>query len=211
MVAHGTYLIGTVAVVTEQDLPLVLQDHVFRLRLRSSDDRFGPEPIDPWLVLAALSTRFVRRQIRARQSSADIIDKIGDRHLGVRVPIPRQVERRRQISDAVKEIIKGQTDARKSIRDLLISSMRMTRERSDARYGFSVTRSSINQRILVPKYYDPTLRKDLENDTLDTKSDWVTIEELVQGGLLFVNTGVEVGKNGLWDGRYTFPPHYGHS
>jgi hypothetical protein len=204
MVAHGTYLIGTVAIVTEVDLPLVLQDHVFRLRLRPSDSRFGAEPIDPWLVLAALSTRFVRRQIRARQFSADIIDKIGDRHLEVRVPIPRQAKRRRQISDAVKEIVTGQTSARKVIRELLNSSMRMTRERSDARYGFSVARSSINQRILVPKYYDPTLRKDLENDTLDTKSGWVTIQELVQGGLLSVNTGVEVGKMAYGTGQIPF-------
>ena len=40
MVAHGTYLVGSVAIVTESDLPLVLQDHVFRLRLGPSPPAF---------------------------------------------------------------------------------------------------------------------------------------------------------------------------
>src|SRR5262249_12318873 len=51
MVAHGTYLVGAVAIVTAEDLPLVLQDHVFRLRP-------DPAKVDPFLLLAALSTRF---------------------------------------------------------------------------------------------------------------------------------------------------------
>jgi type I restriction enzyme M protein len=80
MVAHGTYLVGTVAIVTEEDLPLVLQDHIFRLRLRRNISGFNGRPVDAWLLLAALSTRFTRRQIRARQFSADIIDKVGNRH-----------------------------------------------------------------------------------------------------------------------------------
>ena len=46
MVAHGTYLVGNVAVVTESDLPLVLQDHVFRLRLAPSPPEFEDAPVD---------------------------------------------------------------------------------------------------------------------------------------------------------------------
>src|SRR5215469_3476631 len=33
MAAHGTYLVGAVAIVTGMDLPLVVQDHVLRLPL----------------------------------------------------------------------------------------------------------------------------------------------------------------------------------
>src|SRR5262249_15615618 len=98
MVAHGTYLVGAVAIVTAEDLPLVLQDHVFRLRP-------DPAKVDPFLLLAALSTRFVRRQIRAKQFSADIIDKIGDRHLEVLVPIPKDKGLRDEIGNGVRKFI----------------------------------------------------------------------------------------------------------
>lgn len=63
----STYLVGTVALVTEADAKLVLQDHIFRLRV-------NPESgVSPQLLLAALSTAFVRRQVRSRQFSADTL------------------------------------------------------------------------------------------------------------------------------------------
>ena len=74
---------------------------------------------------ATLSTQFVRRQIRARQFSADIIDKVGERHLEVRVPIPRDVAVRKSVSNAVREIVEGLTKARAAIRHLLTSDLRM--------------------------------------------------------------------------------------
>jgi hypothetical protein len=56
MVAHGTYLVGAAAIVTEEDNKLILQDHIFRLRV-------NPEAgITPYYLLAALSTAFVKRQ-----------------------------------------------------------------------------------------------------------------------------------------------------
>lgn len=93
-VAHGTYLVGNVAFVTEDDEKLVLQDHVLRLRVSNDSEIAAP------LLLAALSTPFVKRQVRARQFSADIIDKIGDRYRGIRVPIPRSLAVREAIRSA---------------------------------------------------------------------------------------------------------------
>ena len=145
MVAHGTYLIGTVALVTEEDMPIVLQDHVFRLRLDQSSD------VDPYLLLAALSARFVRRQMRVKQFCADIIDKIGERHLEVRVPLPKVREQRAAISAEVRAIIKDQNDTRRRISSLLGCSLRMTRERAAARYAFSIPRSEIVNRTLISK------------------------------------------------------------
>jgi len=177
MVAHGTYLVGTVAMVTEEDLPLVLQDHVFRLRLNPDiPERYAP--IDPWLLLAALSTRFVRRQTRAKQFSADIIDKIGDRHTEIRVPLPRHRDRRASIAQAAKKAVRDQSGIRRSIAGILVSDMRMTRERSEARYGFSVPRSSVAELILIPKYYDPSLTEALAEAAARTRTDWVSIGQL---------------------------------
>ena len=203
MVAHGTYLVGTVAIVTQEDLPLVLQDHVFRLRLGLGARRFVPAQVDQWLLLAALSTRFVRRQIRARQFSADIIDKIGDRHLEIQVPIPSNPERRRFVSAVVRGIVEEQTKARAAVRALLASDMRMTRERSEARHGFSVVRSMIFRRILIPKYYDPSLQEELAAE-IERTGAWITIERLVGDGLLTISTGVEVGKMAYGTGAIPF-------
>jgi type I restriction enzyme M protein len=72
-VAHGTYLVGEVAMVTGDEAHLVLQDHIFRLRPKGVKEGLN------LFLLAALSTKFVKRQVRSRQFSADIIDKIGDR------------------------------------------------------------------------------------------------------------------------------------
>ena len=204
LVAHGTYLIGTTAIVTEDDLPLVLQDHVFRLRLAPSPPRFAEAPVDPWLMLAALSTRFVKRQIRARQFSADIIDKIGDRHLEVRVPIPRDANLRRGISSSVQAIVKAQSLARAEIRQLLSSSMRMTRERSEAKHSFSVPRSGISQRILIPKYYDPDLQRNIREAEQRSGNRWVAIQQLVTRNLIEIGTGVEVGKMAYGTGSVPF-------
>lgn len=204
MVAHGTYLVGSVGIVTENDVPLVLQDHVFRLRVGPRDPQLKALSIDTWLLLAALSTRFTRRQIRARQFSADIIDKIGERHLEVRVPIPRDSERRRNASDAVEKIIKEQSVLREKIALLLSSDLRMTRERSHARHGFSFPRSSLVNRIVIPKYYDPDLNEDLRQAEKISGVNWIPLSNLIEDSLLTVNTGVEVGKMAYGTGTVPF-------
>jgi hypothetical protein len=198
MVAHGTYLIGAVAIVTEDDMPLVIQDHVFRLRL---DEALG---VDQYLLLAALSTRFVRRQVRAKQFSADIIDKIGERHLEIQVPIPRNRNMCAAISREVSAIIEEQNSTRRRISALLQSDMRMTRERAEGRHAFSIKRSAVTKRILIPKYYDPILRKDLESEIRRTGTKWVPLGLLVNEKLISVSTGVEVGKMAYGTGPIPF-------
>jgi type I restriction enzyme M protein len=47
MVRDGTYLIGTTAFVTESDVPMLFQSHLFRIRAEQ------PEQLSPWLLLAA--------------------------------------------------------------------------------------------------------------------------------------------------------------
>lgn len=176
MVAHGTYLIGTVAIVTEHDLPLVLQDHVFRLRLAKDNVFEDRQPLSSYLLLAALSSRFVRRQIRARQFSADIIDKIGERHLEIKVALPRGADLKRNISDAVSKIISKQTKVRSEISELLSSDLRMTRERASARHGFSVSRQSLKGQVLIPKYYDPALAAALDDAEKLADRPWATVK-----------------------------------
>jgi hypothetical protein len=162
MVAHGSYLAGTSAIVDEDDAKMLLQDHVFRLRVNSTSG------VDPHLLLPALTTKFVKRQVRARQFSADIIDKIGERHFGIRVPFPQSNAKRAKVSGAVKAIIDQQTLIRAEIKQVSKSNLRMTRERAEARHGFTVVRHNVHERILIPKYYDPDLEAQLAEAQADS-------------------------------------------
>lgn len=198
MVAHGSYLIGKVAMVTPEDGPVALQDHVFRLRV---DPSCG---VPSELLLAALSTAFVQRQVRSRQFSADIIDKIGDRHLGLRIPIPRSAETREEIVGRVRSILAEQTQIRALIREASQSDLRMTRERSEARLGFGVRRRQIADRILIPKFYDPVLESELQATASSSAVPWVRIGDLVASGGLTATTGIEVGKMAYGTGQIPF-------
>lgn len=198
MVAHGTYLIGNVALVTEADSRIVLQDHVFRLRV---DFEQG---LDSHLVLALLSTAFVRRQVRARQFSADIIDKLGNRHLDVLLAVPRERELRDSIGARVRSVVEEQSRIRAELDAIGRLDARMSRERAESRYRFPIRRSQIRRRILIPKYYDPVLEADLVDAEAGPEGPWVTIAELVRDGVLAIGAGVEVGKMAYGTGDIPF-------
>jgi hypothetical protein len=198
MVAHGTYLVGNVAVVTAADVPLVLQDHVFRLRVSTS------AAVSNLVVLAALSTAFVQRQVRSRQFSAEIIDKLGERHLGIRVPLPHCQERRAAIAARVRAVLREQAATLAAMRDATGSDLRMTRERAPFNPGFMIERGRVQNRILLPKYYDPALDQDLRDRERREGTPWISVRSLVESGLLDITTGVEVGKMAYGMGRVPF-------
>ena len=83
MVKDGTYLIGTTAMVTRWDLPMLFQSHLYRIRIHR------PEQMAPWLLFALLNTPIVRLQVRAKRFTQDIIDTIGRRVLEIAIPVPR--------------------------------------------------------------------------------------------------------------------------
>src|SRR5947209_4956065 len=106
--------------------------------------------------------------------SADIIDKIGDRHLEIRVPVPRDTKQRADVSQRVMSLLEEQESLLASIRKIANSNLRMTRERASSRYGFRVERSAIRDRILIPKYYDPELEADLAAAEQADSIPWVS-------------------------------------
>jgi hypothetical protein len=198
MVAHGTYLIGTVAIITPGEEKLLLQDHVFRLRVSPTSG------LDCWILLACLSTGLVRRQVRARQFSADIIDKLGERHLKIRVPVPRNQNVRVGVRNEVQSIVQEQTRLRLAVREAAESDLRMTPERAGVRLGFAVRRSQIRNRVLVPKYYDPQLERDIRIAEAKASQPSISIGDLVEKGVLTADTGVEVGKMAYGTGDIPF-------
>jgi type I restriction enzyme M protein len=107
LVRDGTYLIGTSAIVSEADVPMLFQSHIYRIRV------LKPEALSPWLLFASLNSPIVKRQIRAKQFTQDIIDTLGKRLTEVFVPVPRDAVLAARIAHETKEII----ERRASLRD----------------------------------------------------------------------------------------------
>lgn len=113
MVRDGTYLIGTAAIVTDIDLPMVFQSHIYKIRIT---DR---KAISPYLLLALLSASFVRRQIKSFCVSQDIIDSLGDKINDILLPIPAVDKERDLLIKNVKDIVKKRASARKLSQEVL--------------------------------------------------------------------------------------------
>ncbi len=110
MVKDGTYLIGTCAIITEHDIPMLYQSHIYKLRV---NDR---SKANPFLLLAALSSDFVQRQIKSFCVSQDIIDSLGDKILHLQIPLPKSKVVRQRIGKLVEKVIKDRTEARELAR-----------------------------------------------------------------------------------------------
>ena len=99
MVRDGTYLVGTCAIITDDDKEIVYQSHIYKIRVNK------PEELDPLLLLALLSCPLVKSQIYAKRFTQDIIDTLGERIHELLLPIPKDRAEKRRIAGEVKEII----------------------------------------------------------------------------------------------------------
>ena len=107
MVRDGTYLIGTCAIISEHDKEIVYQSHLYKIRVGKND--LG---LNPYLLLAILSSPVVLRQIKAKQFTMDIIDSLGDRLYELILPIPKSNQTREEVTDLVKRSVEKRFEAR---------------------------------------------------------------------------------------------------
>lgn len=82
LVRDGTYLVGSSAIVSNDDTPALLCGGMYRLRVHD------PKQVAPHALLALLNLPVVRRQMRVRQFTRDVIDTLGHRLRQVRLPSP---------------------------------------------------------------------------------------------------------------------------
>jgi hypothetical protein len=208
-VRDGTYLIGQTALVTESDLPLLYQSHILKLRLQPG------APLSAPLLLALLNAPIVKRQIRAKQFTADIIDTIGDRYRELVLPSPRDPRVAKRITLEVQQLTTERSHLRDKIRKIpywiegLITSLDeplSIDERDDAtdagNPGFTRSLSALQLDIFIPKYYDPVLDEDLKR--LKRTHELVTIAQLIHTNVLSWATGIEVGKMAYGTGTIPF-------
>lgn len=112
IVRDGTYLIGTTAIVTESDIPMLFQSHIYRIRV------LNKEVVDPWLLFACLNVPIVKKQIRAKQFTQDIIDTIGKRLFEVVLPIPKDAKFQKSIAEETQHIIETRIKLRNRAKEI---------------------------------------------------------------------------------------------
>lgn len=208
-VRDGTYLIGQVALVTESDLPLLYQSHLLKFRVKQDS------PLSPWLLLACLSAPIVKRQIRAKQFTADIIDTVGDRFRELVLPVPKNKTLAVQISREVKELVTERSRLRDKIRKIPYWVQGYIRTLDEAipddavaevvehgNPGFVQKLLSLRNSIFMPRYYDPELEADVA--ALGRSHHLESLAKLVKDGVLSWDTGIEVGKMAYGTGDIPF-------
>ena len=114
LVKDGTYLIGTTAIVSESDVPMLFQSHIYRIRVKK------PDNLSPWLLFACLNSPIVKRQIRSVQFTQDIIDSIGQRIREVVIPIPNDPELAARLTAEVQHIIETRNKLRNRAKDVAL-------------------------------------------------------------------------------------------
>lgn len=107
MVRDGTYLIGTCAIVADNESEIIYQSHLFKIRVFNNE--YG---LDNYVLLAALSSVVVQKQIRSKQFTQDIIDSLGDRLYELVIPIPKDINICDRISTLVRSSVVKRTEAK---------------------------------------------------------------------------------------------------
>lgn len=208
-VRDGTYLIGQIALVTESDLPMLYQSHLLKFRVNPDS------PLSPWLLLACISAPIVKRQIRAKQFTADIIDTVGDRFRELVLPVPKDNARRAQIVREVKDLVTERSRLRDKIRkipywvqgyiktlDEALPDDAVAEVVEHGNSGFVLRLSRLSKNVFMPRYYDPELEADIA--ALTESHRLVSLGKSVKDGLLSWDTGIEVGKMAYGTGDIPF-------
>ncbi len=99
VVRDGTYLVGTSCILTEHDTRILYAGGLYKIRVNKK------EQLDPYLLLALLNCPIVKRQMRAKQFTRDVIDTLGKRIFEVILPIPKDKKLRDQIAREARETV----------------------------------------------------------------------------------------------------------
>ncbi|MFX0048663.1 MAG: hypothetical protein ACFE8G_10910, partial [Candidatus Hermodarchaeota archaeon] len=113
----GPNLIGKTAYITELDTKIIIQSHIYQIKVLKNS-----ENIDPYLLLYSLNLEIVQEQIKAITFVQGTISTIGNRIMDVILPIPSEKSKRNEISKHIKGIIDLKTEIRKKILNLSIKS-----------------------------------------------------------------------------------------
>jgi hypothetical protein len=224
LVRDGTYLIGVNCFVTKFDKQLLYQSHLIKLRVNDK------AALDPRLLFLALNCDVVQRQLRSFQFTADIIDTIGRRFFDTVIPIPKDATVRDSLSARTEAALKTRMKGKAFIKHcpmLMEEVLRTGSAEPLAKFGaasedeivetlqhetissefggfayFWLYSDEIKDFILVPKYYEPSIREELA--ALESHCDVRSFAELRDSDAVRYHTGDEIGKMAYGTGNIPF-------
>ncbi|MFX1390333.1 MAG: N-6 DNA methylase [Promethearchaeota archaeon] len=109
----GPNLIGKTAYITDLDTKIIIQSHIYQIKVIEND-----EFIDSFLLLYLLNLDIVQKQIHAITFVQGTIATIGNRIMEVILPIPSDIIKRKEISKMIESIIEDKKNIRRRIRNL---------------------------------------------------------------------------------------------
>ena len=80
-----------------------------------------PSKLNPYLLLALLSSPLVKQQIRSKQFTQDIIDTLGRRIMELELPFPKDEEETKRIIARVQSVFDKRNEAKSIMRDVLLN------------------------------------------------------------------------------------------
>lgn len=113
----GPNLIGKTAFITELDTKIIIQSHIYQIKILVNE-----EFIDPYLILFLLNLDIVQKQIQAITFVQGTIATIGNRIMDVVLPIPSEINKRKEISEFIRKIIYSKIDNKKKIQNLSLNT-----------------------------------------------------------------------------------------
>lgn len=119
VVRDGTYLVGTSCILTEDDTKILYCGGMYKLRVMDK------KSLDPYLLLALLNAPIVRRQMRAKQFTRDIIDTLGKRLFEVVLPIPKDAKVRKKIAEETRHVIETRVQLRNRAKEIALEVERI--------------------------------------------------------------------------------------
>jgi type I restriction enzyme M protein len=114
IVRDGTYLVGTTCMITKHDTKILFQSHICRLRV------LKPDVLSPFLLLVALNSPIVKKQIRAKQFTQNIIDSLGNRIKELIIPVPKDAKLKDFLTAEAQKIIEERADLREKARRIAV-------------------------------------------------------------------------------------------
>lgn len=224
LVKDGTYLIGTNCIINAMDIPMIFQSHILKIRVKSQ------KRINSHLLFLAFNNSLVQRQIRNIQFTADIIDTIGGRYRELIIPIPKDAEKRALLTEKIRGALDTRVKYKAAVKQmpLLIEKILDTEDTSvfqkffdqsideiltqlvqdtiTLEFGdftaFRIKNSGIKNGIILPKYYDPAISSILEK--LSCTCKLMSIQDLVDDGIIMLASGDEIGKMAYGTGGIPF-------
>lgn len=112
LVRDGTYLVGTSCMITPCDVKMLYCGGLIKIRTTGSNN------LDAYLLLGLLNSYIVKRQIRTKQFTRDVIDTLGRRLNDVILPIPNKQSIRETISLYMRKIVENRIQARETVSSL---------------------------------------------------------------------------------------------